>query len=221
MTQNAINNSASSMDIDNINIDGNTISSTDTNGNVIIAPDGTGTLSVTTAPIVPSGDRADSLGSATNSWDNVYADGLTFDDGTNILATFEDNTTWTPVLNFGGATTGITYNIQNGTFSRIGNLVFVRFHINLSNSGSATGDATITGLPVTSASSITQGINCVVWGAITTDSTAFTSIGCTINSSTTILNLRQNPRDGSSGIALDDANFNTNSVIIGQGFYFV
>ncbi len=46
MTQNSINNSASSIDIDNINIDGNTIISTDTNGDVVIIPDGSGDLSV-------------------------------------------------------------------------------------------------------------------------------------------------------------------------------
>ena len=103
MTQNPINNSASELTVDNLFLDGNTISSTDTNGNVIIAPDGSGEVSVTAAPIVPSTDRADSLGSATNSWDNVYADGITFDDGTNVLGTYVATTSFTPVLNFGGA----------------------------------------------------------------------------------------------------------------------
>lgn len=44
MTQNAINNTASIIDVDNIRIDGNTISSTDTDGNIIIAPDGAGSV---------------------------------------------------------------------------------------------------------------------------------------------------------------------------------
>jgi len=46
MTQNAINNTASIMAIDNITIDGNTISSTDTDGNIILDPNGTGTVQV-------------------------------------------------------------------------------------------------------------------------------------------------------------------------------
>ena len=55
--------------------------------------------------------------------------------------------TWTPALAFGGATTGITYTTQSGTYVRIGNLVYVNFSIDLTSKGSATGNATITGLP--------------------------------------------------------------------------
>jgi len=132
----------------NLDATGNTISSTDTNGNIILAPDGSGTVSVTTAPIVPSGDRADSLGSATNSWDNVYADGLSFDDGSNIMSSYETGT-WTPSLNFGGGTTGITYSSQAGSYIKIGD--FVQFNINiiLTSKGSDTGTATLTGLGFT------------------------------------------------------------------------
>ena len=150
MTQNSINNSASSMTVDNITIDGNTISSTDTNGNIVLAPDGSGTVSVTTAPIVPSGDRADSLGSATNSWDNAYVDGLTFDDGTNVMANYS-NSTFTPTLSFGGGTTGITYSTQTGNYFRIGDVIFIQLRINLTSKGSSTGVAAIGGLPFTSA----------------------------------------------------------------------
>ena len=163
MTQNAINNTASIMAVDNITIDGNTISSTDTNGNVILAPDGTGTVSVTTAPIVPSGDRADSLGSATNSWDNVYADGLTFDDGSNIFDTYTEATSFTPAVEFGGGTTGITYTTQTGSYTRIGNLVWIFIQIVLSSKGTDTGVFTIEGLPFTpNAFSVLP----VAWGLI-------------------------------------------------------
>ena len=57
-------------------------------------------------------------------------------------------TAWTPVLQFGGATTGITYAVQRGSYQQIGNVVFFRFFISLSSKGSATGVATITGFPV-------------------------------------------------------------------------
>lgn len=59
--------------------------------------------------------------------------------------------TWTPVLNFGGATTGITYTTQTGTYTRCGNIVVAEMRIVLSSKGSATGAATITGLPVATA----------------------------------------------------------------------
>ena len=59
--------------------------------------------------------------------------------------------TWTPVLNFGGATTGITYSVQTGNYYRIGTLYYVEFSITLTNKGSATGNATISGLPASTA----------------------------------------------------------------------
>ena len=60
--------------------------------------------------------------------------------------------TWTPTLRFGNATTGITYSLQVGTYTRIGQLVSLTATITLTSKGSATGSATITGLPYTSLS---------------------------------------------------------------------
>lgn len=64
----------------------------------------------------------------------------------NTLDDYEEGT-WTPVLNFGGATTGITYSSQVGTYTKIGNLIYVEFACILTSKGSATGSATITGIP--------------------------------------------------------------------------
>ncbi len=153
MTQNSINNSASSIDIDNITVDGNTISSTDTNGNIILAPDGSGTVSVTAAPIVPSTNRADSLGSATNAWDNVYCAGLTFDAGTTTIANYVDGVSFTPELAFGGESGLIEYSNQTGTFTRIGSLVWFELNIILTDKGTDTGNCTVEGLPFTVAQS--------------------------------------------------------------------
>jgi len=149
MTQNSIRNSASIMDVDNIRLNGNTISSTDTNGNVVLAPDGNGVVSITTAPIVPTGDRADSLGSATNSWDNVYCDGITFDDGSSILGTYGALTSWTPSYTFGGGSTGIVYGSQTGFYRQIGQLFYFYFSIVLTNKGSSSGTILVNGFPFT------------------------------------------------------------------------
>lgn len=54
---------------------------------------------------------------------------------------------WTPALKFGGASTGMTYSSQTGTYNRIGNTVIAELDIRLSAVGSSTGAATITGLP--------------------------------------------------------------------------
>ena len=73
---------------------------------------------------------------------------ITLGSGT-ALTTYQQDT-YTPVLSFGGGTTGITYATQKGTYTQIGNIVFVRITISLSNKGSSTGIASIT-LPVTAA----------------------------------------------------------------------
>lgn len=57
--------------------------------------------------------------------------------------------TWTPVLTFGGSSTGITYSTQNGSYTRIGNFVRCTFCIVLSSKGAQVGTALITGLPFT------------------------------------------------------------------------
>lgn len=54
---------------------------------------------------------------------------------------------WTPVLSFGGASVGITYSTQIGSFVRNGNMVYVECSITLTSKGSSTGTAQITGLP--------------------------------------------------------------------------
>lgn len=54
----------------------------------------------------------------------------------------EENT-YTPVLAFGGASTGITYSIQKGSYEKSGNWVSGNGFIELTSKGSATGDATI------------------------------------------------------------------------------
>lgn len=79
---------------------------------------------------------------------------------TSSLLNWYEEGTWTPTLRFGGATTGITYTTQTGTYTRIGRMVYARATIALSSNGSASGGATVTGLPfnaaVTTAASIYQ-----------------------------------------------------------------
>ncbi len=68
--------------------------------------------------------------------------------GADRLQHYEEGT-WTPSLNFGGASTGMTYDVQTGKYTRIGNMVFLQFAIDLATKGSATGAAEVTGLPFT------------------------------------------------------------------------
>ena len=57
--------------------------------------------------------------------------------------------TFTPAVEFGGASTGITYTSRSGSYTRIGNTIQFTINILLSSKGSSTGTVRITGLPVT------------------------------------------------------------------------
>jgi hypothetical protein len=69
--------------------------------------------------------------------------------GTSELLDDYEEGTFTPTLAFGGASTGITYAVNSGSYTKIGRLVTGRFVMVLSDKGSATGSATIEGLPFT------------------------------------------------------------------------
>jgi hypothetical protein len=69
--------------------------------------------------------------------------------GTSELLDDYEEGTWTPELRFGGATTGIAYATQYGTYTKIGRLITAYGKIALSSKGSATGNAELYGLPVT------------------------------------------------------------------------
>lgn len=61
---------------------------------------------------------------------------------------------WVPELQFGGATTGISYTARDGHYYQIGAVVVVTGTIELSSKGTATGDATLGGLPEAAADNL-------------------------------------------------------------------
>ena len=95
--------------------------------------------------------RSDRFDSSTNKWydlsDNAFI-------GTNSGATLvgrefpvTETGTWTPSITFGGGSTGIAYSYQEGVYTRTGDVVHASCIFQLSDKGSDTGDAVITGLP--------------------------------------------------------------------------
>lgn len=68
---------------DNLRLDGNTLSSTDANGNVILSPDGTGIIQVDKS-VVPNVGTLD-LGTSSNLFQNLYLSGG-INDGTNSIS---------------------------------------------------------------------------------------------------------------------------------------
>jgi hypothetical protein len=80
-----------------------------------------------------------------------------------LLSDYEEGT-FTPTLTFGGGSTGITYSNRNGSYTKIGKVVVVRVGVLLSNKGSSTGTAAITGLPFTVESiSYADATGCFGW----------------------------------------------------------
>jgi hypothetical protein len=79
----------------------------------------------------------------------LTANGLTFNGDTaaaNALDDYEEGT-WTMGIAFGGASVGVTYATNTGTYTKIGRQVTVNGYIVLTSKGSSTGGAIITGLP--------------------------------------------------------------------------
>lgn len=144
-------------------------------------------------------------------WANQIGENFVWD--TSSSGSF--NNTFTPVLKFGGATTGITYAIQAGRAQRVGKWIIGRAKIVLSSKGSATGNASITGLPITADANTTTGY----FGNFEAPATVFGDtlstitgavVGYVSNNSQTILVFQS----GTGGLsALTNANFNNGSLI--------
>ncbi len=188
---NSINNTSSILNVDNLQIDGNTLSSTDTNGNVIVDPNGTGTL--------------------------VSDKGVSFDSGTNTLAAYETGT-WTPTIQFGGASVGMTYSVQEGKYQRVGDIVFINFQVTLSAKGSSTGAAKLLGVPFPN-TTVSPVYSKLLFSPTTLTITSGRDPFLDIGSGSSQFNIRAN--DTTTVYELDNTNFTNTSRVRTSGFYFV
>jgi len=75
----------------------------------------------------------------------------------NALDDYEEGT-WSPVLDFGGGSTGISYSTQSGKYTKIGNVVHFSFRLYLSSKGSSTGHAAVSGFPFAADAMPTGGV---------------------------------------------------------------
>lgn len=165
----------------------NAVSGLATANSAVLATNGSGVPSITATPTVTS---------------------ITFGAGS-ALSSYITTTSYTPVLSFGGGTTGITYSQQSGNYVRIGQLVFVSINITLTNKGSSTGNASIT-LPVAQAQTdylLTSAQNITYTGNIIFT----TAAGGLVQSYVT----------ATSGANLTNTAFANNSIITITGCYLV
>jgi hypothetical protein len=130
--------------------------------------------------------------------------------------------TWTPVLQFGGASTGITYSKQVGYFRKYGDVVFYGFNFLLTSKGSATGTATIAGLPIASSSVAQTGVRIpveLINGFTFSASYGLLMIGTSLGS--TSLLLQQVTNTNATLTSATDANFANNTELQFSGWYFI
>ena len=104
----------------------------------------------------------------------------------NGLDDYEENT-WTPQLTFGGASVGMTFSVQAGWYVKVGQLVVVGGSFTLTNKGSSTGNASITGLPFNSIG--TAGVAGAVYFARTIALTTITHLDGSVPTGGTAINL--------------------------------
>lgn len=127
-----------------------------------------------------------------------------------------DEGTWTPVLRFGAASVGITYTIQTGTYTRIGNRVYCTLILTLSSKGSSVGSADISGLPFTVGQSA---VNTARWSSM---ATSYINMWVVPSAAGTVIAIRAlTAASASAGVAIANTDFNNNSNITAEFAYEV
>lgn len=131
----------------------------------------------------------------------------------NTLDDYEEYT-WTPDLVFGGAKVGITYSSTTGTYTKIGNVVFITLDFTLTSKGTSVGNASINGLPFT--------VGSITFAAPTA---YFSNMATSVNhchrfeGTTTSISLAK--QDGTIVNRLVDTDFTDTSRLVITGFYTV
>jgi hypothetical protein len=133
------------------------------------------------------------------------------------IAPINTSVSWTPIVKFGGASTGITYSVQSGRYSIVNNIITVNFSITLTSKGSATGNASITNIPyaVNTNYGITGGAVPIfnnATGLTATPVFNISSVGSQIFIS---------QYGSTGGVVLTDANFTNTTQINGSVSYYI
>lgn len=159
---------------------------------------------------VQDGDTAN--GRTLFSQDVVSTTGFRIGTSGSLLSVYTEAGSWTPTLQFGGGTTGITYSTRTGTYWRIGKMVYVRCQLVLTSKGSSTGTAQITGAPITAGTGPVAWFGVVSWPNFNT----ITAPPIVRISSTTFVLADQ---VGTGAANLNDTHFANNTNLTFEGWY--
>jgi hypothetical protein len=129
----------------------------------------------------------------------------------NTLDDYEEGT-WTPHVEFGGATAGITYGLQVGFYVKIGTLLCYSGRIDLTSKGISAGAATIAALPFAEVDGAANGGNFSYYANM-----AAAVVAPNWNVTGTTMNLTYSGGGGVVGLANTD--FTNTTVLIWSGWY--
>jgi len=134
----------------------------------------------------------------------------------NALDDYEEGT-WTMGISFGGASVGVTYVLNTGRYTKIGRQITASGYLVLSSKGSSTGDASITGLPFTSANDF----RAITAAALRLDSVSFANaFQAYVDGGVTIVSLGEVTEAGVAS-NLTNADFQNGSAIMVSVTYTV
>jgi hypothetical protein len=139
----------------------------------------------------------------------------------NELDAFQKNGTFIPTLLLGAGAAGITYAAdgRNGYFTRVGDVVHVMIAIKLTSKGSATGAATITGLPF-AAKATAPPLQVLSAGNVSgvSYSANYSAMFARVAAGATVLSLHEQGNNVAPA-ALNDTDFTNTSEFILHGSY--
>ncbi|HEX4296616.1 MAG TPA: DUF2793 domain-containing protein [Devosia sp.] len=133
----------------------------------------------------------------------------------NVLDDYEEGT-WTPVLQFSGASTGIAYGTPTlGRYTKIGRAVFLTAAVTLTSKGSATGSAQISGLPFSTVNDAL--LNSCTVGFASAMSTVTGAVLMMIQANATRINIYHS--NNGAAAALTNSNFGATSSLYFSAAY--
>jgi hypothetical protein len=135
----------------------------------------------------------------------------------NRLDDYEEITSWTPTVTFGGAAVGVTYGSQSGQGVKIGRNVFFKGVIQLTSKGSSVGALRIAGLPIAE----TGDTNAAIAVGYAGNFTGLTGVlSAIVESGTTTILIRQSSSTGND-TAVSDTDVTNTMFIYVSGWYRV
>ena len=149
----------------------------------------------------------------------IDSNGIKFNGDTaaaNALDDYEEGT-WTMGVAFGGASVGVTYSQNTGTYTKIGRQVTVNGFLILTSKGSSTGAAVVTGLPFTIPNSQSNYSAATYWLTNVSSANQFQGNGSINN---TVISFDDISLLGTVS-SMTNTNFANNSGVIVSFTYFV